>query len=177
MQHFIRVKGSTYHLIYFDLRTRRINKRYTLQGFNDESCWLRGQAWTIYEFAIAYTRTKREEFLRATEKLTGYYMTNCPSDSVPYWDFNDSEIPNTVKDSSAAAITTSGLFDLPGFSDKRKNRDALLNILNSLCEDYLEESYGVLKNGCFNKPEARGVDESLIWGDYYFIDLLTKVVH
>jgi len=33
-----------------------------------------------------------------------------------------------------------------------------------------------LKHGCFHKPENMGVDESLIWGDYYFIEAIMKVI-
>ena len=32
-----------------------------------------------------------------------------------------------------------------------------------------------LKHGCFHKPEEKGIDESLIWGDYYFIEAIMKV--
>jgi len=31
-----------------------------------------------------------------------------------------------------------------------------------------------LTHGCFHKPENMGVDESLIWGDYYFIEAIMK---
>jgi unsaturated chondroitin disaccharide hydrolase len=93
---------------------------------------------------------------------------------VPYWDFNDSEIPNAVKDSSAAAIIASGLVE---FSREKVFEDVISNILDSLCKDYLaeEDIDGILKHGCFNKPERKGVDESLIWGDYYFMEALIKL--
>ena len=32
-----------------------------------------------------------------------------------------------------------------------------------------------LRHGCFHKPETMGVDESLIWGDYYFIAAIMKI--
>ena len=176
MQHFVREDGSTYHVVGFDLSIREIKKKYTSQGYNNESCWSRGQAWAIYGFALAYKYTKEEKFLRTVEELVDYYVANCPPNYVPYWDFNDPDIPNTARDSSAAAITASGLLE---FGGDRKFGDVALNILNPLCKGYLAEKgeEGILKHSCFNKPEGKGVDESLIWGDYYFIEALTKAIY
>lgn len=176
MQYFVREDGSTYHTVEFGPNSGQVRRKTTLQGYSSGSCWSRGQAWAIYGFAIAYKYTKREEFLRTVEKLVDYYISNCPSDYVPYWDFNDSAIPTTVRDSSAATITASGLL---GFSGEKKFRDFALNILDSMCKGYLAEEgvEGILKHGCFNKPEAKSVDNSLIWGDYYFIEALTKAIY
>lgn len=101
-------------------------------------------------------------------------MKNRPEDYVSYWDFDD---PNKeVKDSSAAAIASSGLLDLSELSGKEEFIEAAINILNSLCDNYLsgEDEDGILKHGCFHKPAGIGVDESLIWGDYYFIEAMMK---
>ena len=176
MQHFIREDGSTYHVIEFDSDTGQAKRKYTLQGYNDESCWSRGQGWGIYGFALAYKYAKEKEFLITAEKLVDYYVSNCPADYVPYWDFDDPEIPNTVRDSSAAAITACGLLE---FSDEKKFGNIALNILDSICKGYLAEKGkdGILKHGCFHKLEGKGVDESLIWGDYYFMEALTKAIY
>ena len=179
LQYFVRDDGSTYHGIEFNPGTGQIKKKYTLQGYNEESCWSRGQAWAIYGFALAYKYAKEGEFLRTTEKLVDYYIAKCSSDYVPYWDFNDPAIPNAIRDSSAAAITASGLLDLFKFCEENKFGDIALNILNSLCKGYLAEEgeEGILKHGCSNKPEGKSVDESLIWGDYYFIEAITKAIY
>lgn len=176
MQYFVRDDGSTYHMVEFDQDSGQAIKKTTLQGYTTESCWSRGQAWAIQGFAFACKYTKNKEFLKASEKLADYYITNCPSDYVPYGDFNDPEIPNTVRDSSAAAITACGLLE---FSGEKKFGDFALNIVDSICKGYLAEEgeEGILKHGCFNKPEGKGVDESLIWGDYYFVEALTKVIY
>ena len=179
MQHLVREEGSTYHIIEFVPESGGVRRKTTLQGYNEESCWSRGQAWAIYGFALAYKYAKEGEFLRTTEKLVDYYIAKCSSDYVPYWDFNDPEIPNAVRDSSAAAITASGLLDLFKFSEENKFGDIALNILNSLCKGYLAEEgeEGILKHGCFNKPEGKGVNESSIWGDYYFVEAMAKAIY
>ena len=93
---------------------------------------------------------------------------------MPYWDFDDPK--KEVRDSSAGAIAASGLLDLSDLSGKEVFRDAAINILSSLCDNYLsaKEKDGILKHGCFHKPAGMGVDESLIWGDYYFVEAIMK---
>ena len=184
MQYFVRGDGSTYHIVEFDPNSGQLVRRATLQGYSAESCWSRGQAWGIYGFAIASKYTKREEFLKTAEKLADYYIANCPSDYVPYWDFNDPEIPNTAKDSSAAAITASGLLDLsdvePDIRRAEKYEEIARKILESLTKDYLtrgRNAQGILMHGCFDKPDSYiAVDNSLIWGDYYYMEALVKLI-
>ena len=183
IRHFVRDDGSTYHVVEFDPDSGQVIKKTTLQGYNTESCWSRGQAWAIYGFTLAYKYAKKKEFLRTVEKLVDYYITNCPSDYVPYWDFNDPEIPNTVRDSSAAAITASGLLDLSDVEpDKQragKYEEMAYKILGSLTRNYLSKervAQGVLIHGCLDKSSNVAIDSSLIWGDYYYIGALTKLI-
>ena len=175
IEEFIREDYSTVHVIDFDLETGELQRKITVQGYSDDSCWSRGQAWAIYGFSLAYKHTEDELFLRTAEKLAEYFINNLPEDYVPYYDFNDSE--KLVKDSSAAAIACSGLLELSRLNGKSEFENFAVKILYSLCEDYLvdEDMDGILKHGCFHKPENMGVDESLIWGDYYFVEALIKV--
>lgn len=87
---------------------------------------------------------------------------------MPYWDFDDPE--KEVRDSSAAALASSGLLDLPDLSGKEEFREVAEKILNSLCNNCLAggEKDGILAHGCFHKPAGMGVDESLIWGRLLF---------
>ena len=52
----------------------------------------------------------------------------------------------------------------------------LKRFLNVTLSKYLAEENedGILKYGCFHKPAGIGVNESLIWGDYYFIEAIMK---
>ena len=128
----------------------------------------------FYGFTFAYKYTKDELFLKTAKNLAEYFIRKLPEDYVPYWDFDDPK--KEVKDSSAAAIASSGLLDLSELSGKEEFRDGAISILNSLCDNYLsgKEKDGILKHGCFHKPENMGVDEGLIWGDYYFIEAIMK---
>ena len=177
IEEFIRDDYSTIHVIDFNLGTGEIIRKITVQGYSNDSCWSRGQAWAIYGFTLAYKYTKDELFLKTAGNLAEYFINNLPDDFVPYWDPNDPEIQNAVKDSSAAAIACSGLLTLSEFSGREDFREISVSILNSLCNNYLvkEGKNGILKHGCYHKPENIGVDESLIGGDYYFIEALMKV--
>ena len=176
VKEFVRKDCSTIHVIYFDLDDGRIIKKTTYQGYSSDSCWSRGQAWAIYGFALAYKTSKDKIFLDAAEKLADYFIENLPADYVPYWDFGDPEIPNSVKDSSAAAIACSGLLTLSELSEKKEFKESVLKIMNSLSKNYLaEKPDGILNHGCFHKPKNLGVNESLIWGAYYFVEALCKL--
>jgi len=176
IENLIREDWSTIHVINFDLESGDTISKKTVQGYSDDSCWSRGQAWAIYGYALAYGATMESSFLEIGEKVADYFIRNLPRDYVPFWDFNDPKIPNTVRDSSAAAIACSGMLTLSQVSKKEKFRETALRILNSLSKNYLAgEGDGLLKHGCYDKPEKVGVDESLIWGDYYFVEALEKV--
>jgi len=174
IEEFIRKDYSTIHVIDFNLKTGEIIRKITGQGYTNESCWSRGQAWAIYGFTLSYKYTKDKLFLKTAENLTEYFIKNLPEDYAPYWDFDDSE--KEVKDSSAAAIASSGLLDLSVLSGRKEIREVAITTLNSLCDNYLsgEDEEGILKHGCFHKPGNIGVNESLIWGDYYFIEAMMK---
>jgi len=159
-----------------DLKTGKIARKLTLHGYSYNSCWSRGQAWCIYGFTLAYKATKERTFLNTAERLADYFVKNLPADHLPYWDFDDPAIPNAAKDSSAAAIACSGLTMLPQLGQKPRFEESANKILNSLLASYIaeEEWDGILKSGCFDKPRNLGVNESLVWGDYYFLEALMK---
>lgn len=177
IEKLVREDCSTIHVLDFDLDSGQTIRKITVQGYNDGSCWSRGQAWAIYGFALAYQASQEKMFLEIAEQLADYFIRNLPDDYVPYWDFNDPSIPQSVRDSSAAAIACCGLCTLSTLTPKRRFREAALKILDSLITNYLAgDSDGILKHGCYHKPENLGVDESTIWGDYYFAKALKKVI-
>lgn len=172
---FIRSDYSTFHVIDFDLNTGETLRKTTVQGLNSSSCWSRGQAWAIYGYTTAYKTTRDNLFLETAKKLSDYFIKNLPTDYIPFWDFNDPK--ESVKDSSAAAIASSAFFTLYKLSNDNKYKKIAEKILNSLIERYVSWNRykdGILKYGCFHKPADLGVNESLIWGDYYFVEAFLK---
>jgi len=53
-------------------------------------------------------------------------------------------------------------------------------ILQSLCADYLAHDgrhRGLLRHGCYSKPHAEGVDSATMFGDFFFVEALCKLLH
>jgi len=103
-----------------------------------------------------------------------------PADRVPYWDFNAPDIPNDVRDSSAAAIAACGLLDLADSAQVPSYRDTALKILTSLATDYTSRDHpgeeGILLHATGAKPLGKEIDVSLTYGDYYFLEGLLRVL-
>jgi hypothetical protein len=112
MKNHVREDGSTYHLVDYDPDTGAIINKFTVQGYDKESTWARGQAWGMYGFTMAYRETGDVRFLNTAQLIADYFIDNLPEDRVPYWDFEAPNIPHEEKDSSAAAIAASGLLEL-----------------------------------------------------------------
>jgi len=175
MEKLVREDYSTFHVLDFDLGSGKTIRKLTIQGYSNDSCWSRGQAWAIYGFTLAYHASQDRGFLEVAKGLANYFVGNLHGDYVPYWDFNDPGIPHSVRDSSAAAIACSTLFTLSVSSQKQELEEVATKMLNSLTKNYLsEDSECILKHGCFHKPENLGVDEGTIWGDYYFMEAIAK---
>lgn len=179
--HF-RADGSTYHVIGYDTTSGAVKARNTHQGYADASVWARGQAWAVYGYTMTYRFTKDERFLQTAQRAADYFINHLPADFVPYWDFLAPEIPNEPRDVSAAAITSSALFELSKYvkekSRQTKYSEAATKILGSLCSPaYLAEgtnSHGILNHAVGSKPAKSEVDVSIIYGDYYFLEAMLR---
>lgn len=104
----VRVDNTMFHVVNFNPQTGLPKARFTNQGYNDDSCWARGQAWGILGFAQTFHRTGDLSFLKTSENLADYFMANLPADGVPYWDFKAPLESDTPRDTSAAMIAACG---------------------------------------------------------------------
>ena len=89
------------------------------------------------------------------------------------------------KDTSAGAIAASGLLDLErqtaALDRAVAYRQTALAMLDALVDpEYLAIDTpgweGILKHGVYHTAKNLGVDESVMWGDYFFVEALMKVV-
>ncbi len=181
LKRHVRADWSTSHVTDFDPDTGAFLKQDTAQGLSAESCWSRGQAWAVYGFAECYRETGDPTFLDAAHRLADYCLRHLPEDCVPYWDYDSPLIPNDVRDSSAAAIFASGLINLSRLDTEpeqaRRWSAEALAILESLWRNYSSRSTQepcVLLHGTTSKP-AGFMDHGLIYGDYYFVEALTRL--
>ena len=174
----VRGDGSTAHVADFDPGAGLLIRREQYQGYSHDSCWSRGQAWALYGFATCYRCTSIPAFLSTAQALADYTEQHLPEDLVPFWDYNSPHIPNTYRDSSAAAVTVCGLVELAAVDNDNASRwlDLAKRILISLCENYLivdvSGPSSILRDGARSVP-ANYMEHGLIYGDYYFLEALT----
>ncbi len=180
------VDGSVAHEAIFNSEPGRGEFRClsAQQGYSPFTCWARGLAWALYGFAEAFGYTREPELLETAERCAAYYLKNTPSGKVPYWDYGAPRIPDEPLDSSAAAIGGCGLHVLSGLAPPERARDYLAaarDIAASLAGDaFLAKGHageeGVLLHGVYHRPRGWGVDASVLWGDYFFLELVERLL-
>jgi unsaturated chondroitin disaccharide hydrolase len=184
-RYLVRADGGTAHEGLFDVDTGRFLGTSTHQGWSADSTWSRGLAWAIYGFTAVARLSGEAEFLAVARRCAAFYLAHAPAGLVPYWDFDVPEDGPRRWDSSAAAIAASGLWDLaeasPDAADREHYQAAALTVLETLCSDrFLAVSRpgweGILLHGIYHYHKGLGVDESVAWGDHFFVEALVKAV-
>lgn len=181
MNNQFRKDFTSYHVALYDTVNGNFIRGCTNQGYSDDSFWARGQAWGIYGFTVVFRETGDKEFLRFVEKITDVYLASLPEDYVPYWDFYDPRIPDSVKDASSAAIVASALIELSQLEDNslnaRKYMDAAERMLHSLSSSAYQSrdrNSAFLMHCTGNLPAGYEIDSSINYADYYYIEALTR---
>lgn len=183
--YLVRPDGGTAHEGLFDPETGAFLRQSTHQGYSGESTWTRGLAWALYGFAAVHRLSGEAELLATAQRCADCYLRRAPADGMPLWDFDaPPDGPQNV-DSSAAAIAASGLWDLaelvPDAASAERYQAASLRILTTLCkDDFLPrqqpEWEGILLHGVYHIHKGLGVDESVAWGDHFFVEALVKAL-
>ena len=181
----MREDGGTFHTYFFDPVTGAPVRGATHQGVSDDSTWARGQAWAIYGSMLTYSYEKNDVAMNAFRKATEYFLDHLPSDYVPYWDFTYTDGAYQPKDSSAAAIAVCGILEGIKYMDeddplREKFISGAKRMLNSLIDHYttkdIPEANGLLTHGTYNYNSNTGVDEMTIWGDYFYLEALHRML-
>jgi unsaturated chondroitin disaccharide hydrolase len=201
MTTLVRDDGSTAHEGIFDVDTGRFLRQSTQQGYNPDSCWSRGLAWSLYGFGTCYDLTRELEYLRVAEANADYWIAHIPAGPADYgvapWDFDaprDGPLSRTIQDTSASAIAASGLMDLSRLSEDPDRRgkylECALHTIDTLVCRHLGEDpgeagasreqdrwEGILRNGVYHIHKGLGVGESVMWGEFFFVEALQKTLH
>ncbi|MDY0288600.1 MAG: glycoside hydrolase family 88 protein [Sphaerochaeta sp.] len=186
-KHIIREDGSTYHCFDFDPVTGEPVGGSTHQGYSNESCWSRGQAWAVHGFAQTYINTKEASFLESACSLSDYVIDAISDDMVPIWDFQCPQEGPQVKDSSAGAILSAGMLSLgsilQGLQDPRATTYtqaglAMLRGLRKECDiTGVEGSLGLLNQGASHaKKGGHWSSAMLSYGDYYYYEAVLRAL-
>ncbi len=188
-ENILRDDDTTFHTFYWDAETGRPLRGATEQGAFDDSCWARGQAWGIYGFAMNHRATGDPALLDASRRCADYFLTHLPADRVPFWDMVYSDGADAPRDSSSAAIAVTGLIELAealeardgdtqAAADAERYRAAAIEMLHSLIDGYTpatpDASDAVILHSVYDFPKSVGVDEGTLWGDYFYLESLTR---
>ena len=180
-----RADASTYHTYYFDSETGAPLKGVTCQGVNDDSAWARGQTWGIYGPLLTYIYKPSAKALEVFKATTNYYLNNLPEDYIAFWDLSFTDGDDEPRDTSSNAIAVCGMLEGIKYMDEndplRKTYiNAVNRIMNSLIDNYLTKdvpnSNGLLLHATYGKPQNNGVDEMNIWGDYFYMEALHRLL-
>lgn len=183
IEHIVREDASTFHTFYFDADGNPLCGR-TAQGASDDSAWARGQAWIVSGLPISYRYTKDEDMKALLPKVTNYFINRLPEDFVPFWDLSFTDGDDEERDSSAAAIAACGILDMLAYIDDAELRKIYEGVVDkmmySLYEKYSSkvapETNGVLVHAVYSRPANIGVDECNIWGCYYYMEALARMI-
>ncbi len=184
LKEFIRTDGSVRHMVEFDYLNGSVKSYHSGQGYSVESAWSRGASWAVHGFALSYKYTGEEKYLQAAMKTADFFLSQLPKDNVPHWDFRAPFSHSTPRDTSAAACAACGMLLISELVSDQTISDKYLNaasdMLHSMTKRYTTfdqpEEQGILVGGAFNVPKELGVNCSLIYGDYYYVEAISKLV-
>lgn len=174
LAHHLRPNGSVYHVYKFDPDSGAPLGGDTYQGKGPESAWARGQAWALTGLAMLAGRTKSRAYAAASQKVADFFLSTLPPDHVPHWDFDVSGA-SEPRDASAGAIASYGLqrlFDLTGERRYLDGATTLLKALAATCANTPGAPGGLLLHATADLPHGLGIDESTMYGDYYYLKSL-----
>lgn len=184
LQNHFRPDGSSIHLVDYNPTNGAVLRRQTVRGAADPSAWARGQAWALYGYTMMYRETRRPEYLAQAERVARFIMNHprLPVDKIPYWDFDASDIPNSPRDVSSAAVMASALIELSGFEHgefsrqcEELGRQQLLSLSSTAYLSQPGQNGGfLLRHSVGSLPAKSEIDVPLNYADYYFLEALLR---
>lgn len=182
LEHFLRPDGSSYHILNFDSESGEKIGAMSGQGYAEESAWARGSAWMIYGLVLSYRYTGENRFLTGAKRAAHYFLANLPEDHVPHWDFRAPEEGGKPRDTSAGACAACGLIELSRIVPQPEASlylGAAEKMIRSIHENYgawdQPEEEGLILSGTSNLPGGVHIDKPLIYGDFFFVEAISKL--
>jgi unsaturated chondroitin disaccharide hydrolase len=183
-RYLVRGDGSTAHEGIFDLETGEFLRQATHQGWRDDSSWARGQTWALYGFGTVYSLSDDERFLDTAQRCADFYIERTPPHGIPPNDWEEPS-PRRPYESSAAAIAASGLLQLAALTRDEQRAAKYTEYARTILDTLLTTDFlavdtpgweGILKHGSYHERKDLGVDESVMWGEYFFVEALDKLL-
>ena len=103
---------------------------------------------------------------------------------MPFWDLGFTDGDEEPRDSSSAAIAACGFLEMLEYIQDEELKALYEGVVDkmmySLYEKYstknVPESNGLLLHAVYSKPAGVGVDECNIWGCYYYMEALVRML-
>ena len=155
----------------------------THQGFRGDSCWSRGLAWSLYGFGTCYGYTRDRGSSQTAEACADFYIEHTPADGVPPWDFDA-----PAGEPQAGGYVGGGdrgqrpVPSWRGYAPIRSRAtlrsDGAAMLARSAASIWaIHARMGRHSEGRrLSHPEKLGVDESVMWGEYFFLEALDAVL-
>lgn len=179
-RYLVRGDGTVVHEGWFDPESGEFLRGETHQGWRPDSAWVRGQTWAMYGFAVCFRETGDARFLQTARLCADEYLYRAgerylaPND----WDEPTPDYPVEASACSVAAAALLQLGELLGtegshyweYGAELLRRLASPEFLASDEPDY----EGVIKHAIYHTTRGLGIDQSNMWGDYYFVEALER---
>jgi hypothetical protein len=134
---------------------------------------------------MMYRKTNHPEYLQQAENIARFIINHphLPADKIPYWDFDAPNVPNALRDASAAAIMASAFVELSTLTKDKNLSEKVLQtaetqILTLSSPEYFAESGTngnfILKHSVGSLPAKSEIDVPLTYADYYYIEAMMR---
>ncbi len=185
VENVCRPDASTYHTFYFDPETGLPVKGVTHQGAFDDSAWGRGQAWGVYGPLLTYIYKKDQKAMDLFKATANYFLNHIPDDLIAYWDLSFTDADNQPRDTSANVIVMCAMLEgVKHMDESDPLREIYINathrmmdvIIDKYIPEDIPESNGLLTEQVYSIPHKIGVTEHNIWGDYFYMEALHRML-
>jgi unsaturated chondroitin disaccharide hydrolase len=180
-RHLLRGDATTIHEGWFDPESGEFLRSATHQGWRADSSWVRGHTWAMYGFGSAYVRTGDRRFLDTAVQLADGYIDRSNGQLPPNdWEDPAPEFPTEASAAGIAAAGLAQLADLCGTNGGDRYRDHAIRLVTLLSgPEYLAYDNdgweGLIRHATYHRGNNLGVDESVMWGDYYYLEAVDRL--
>lgn len=141
----------------------------------------------MYGLALSYHYTKKPECVDLFRNVTEFFLGRLPKDGICYWDLEFIDGDDEPRDSSAAVIAACGMLEMAKYVPSEESElyiGIAKQLAGALARGYTAQpgsSDGLLLHGVYNNASQynptrnMGVDECNLWGDYFWMELLTRL--
>ncbi len=179
----IRFDGSVKHIVEHDPDTGEYVKTHGGQGYDENSCWSRGQAWAIYGMVLSYVHTKKQIYLDAAVKAANYFIVNCrASGYLSVADFR-APVEPVYYDSTAGVCAACGILEISKYVSDAESKmyvEEAINILKATEREFCDfdiNTDSVVLKGSERYPlsSREGLHIPIIYGDFFFVEAMLKL--